>query len=76
MLSVAVCFSPNNNNNNELRCLPADDESFPLCLESYPQLCQAGAYYNAMGQKMTYTPTQVPVSTGRGGCAGVGRARL
>jgi hexosaminidase len=44
---------------NNLHWHITDDQSFPLCLTSYPQLCQAGAYFDAYGKRMTFTTEQV-----------------
>jgi N-acetyl-beta-hexosaminidase len=33
-----------------------DDQSFPLCLESQPQLCKLSAYRDLTGTPQNYTP--------------------
>jgi len=36
---------------NDLHWHITDDQSFPLCLDSYPQLCQKGMYRSAACQR-------------------------
>ena len=44
---------------NSLHWHITDDQSFPLCLESQPQLCKLSAYRDLNGAAQNYTPAVI-----------------
>ena len=44
---------------NALHWHLTDDQSFPLCLDAQPQLCQLSAYHDHTGAPRNYTPAVI-----------------